>query len=91
MFCHGFVFLSVMQKTRFFEKCGIVYVETEKTHFEYEMYSISVPQVPQIIVVALVASKIETEDGVCSHYRKQWKQFEINTTPTFSRFFRKME
>ncbi len=52
-----------MQKTRFFEKCGIVYVETEKNHFEYEMNSISVPQVPQIIVVALVASKIETEDG----------------------------
>ena len=30
-FCHGFDFSSVMQKTRFFEKCGIIYVETEKT------------------------------------------------------------
>ena len=31
VFCHGFDFSSVMQKTRFFEKCGIIYVETEKT------------------------------------------------------------
>ena len=40
MFCHGFDFSFVMQKTRFFEKCGIIYVETEKIHIEYEMYSI---------------------------------------------------
>ena len=77
MFCHGFDFLSVMQKTWFFEKCGIVYVETEKTPFEYEMYSVFGATSATDLICGTCGRKIGIEKAVsprCRKQRKHWKQ-----------------